>query len=192
MGLYKYISNLHRERSEDYQDLVRKRLIDWRKEPTPLRIDHPTDLVSARRLGYKSKTGFVLIRVRLKRGQKQRPSIRHGRRSAHFRQRLVLKKSYQWIAEERAVKNHPNLEVLNSYKVAKDGLFYWFEVILIDPKHPQIKTDKSLSWITSNKHQGRVHRGLTSAGKKSRALSGKGKGFEKSRPGIRANDSRAK
>ncbi len=192
MGLYKHLSNLHRERTDAYSDLVRVRLIEWRKEPTPLRIEYPTDLVSARRLGYKAKQGVILIRVRMPRGQKQRPSIRHGRRSAHMRQRLVLKKSYQWLAEARAVKNYPNLEVLNSYKVGKDGLHYWYEVILVDPKHPSVANDSHLGWISSGKHRGRVHHGKTSAARKSRSLLGKGKGHEKSRPSIRSNLSRAK
>ncbi len=192
MGLYKYINKLNGEKSKEYLSLIKSRLITWRTETTPLKIEHPTNLATARKLGYKAKHGFILMRVRLPRGQKQRPSIRHGRRSAHFRQRLVLKKNYQWVAEERAVKNYPNLEVLNSYKVGKDGLHYWFEVILVDPKHPEIKADKNISWIQSNKQRGRVHRGLTSAGKKSRALGGKGKGYEKSRPSLGANKYRAK
>ena len=192
MGLYKHLSLLHRERPDAYRDLVRKRLIDWRKEPTPLTIQHPTDLVSARRLGYKNKQGIVLVRVRMPRGQKERPSIRHGRRSAHMRQRLVLEKSYRWLAEARAVKHHKNLEVLNSYKVGKDGLHYWFEVILLDPRHPSVANDKHLGWISSDKHRGRVDRGKTSAARKSRSLLGKGKGHEKSRPSVRANLGRAK
>ncbi len=190
MGFYKYLSNLDREKSKEYSELIRERLIEWRKESTPLRIEHPTDLVSARRLGYKAKHGFILLRVRLPRGQKQRPQIKKGRRSAHLRQRLVLNKSYQWIAEERAAKNYPNLEVLNSYKVGKDGLHYWFEVILVDPHHPEIKADKRISWIINQR--GRVYRGLTSAARKSRALRGKGKGYEKSRPSLRANLNRAR
>jgi len=192
MALHKYLSKLTQSNSKEYKELIKNRLIEWRKESTPLRIEHPTNLVSARRLGYKSKTGFTLVRVRLDRGQKQRPSIRHGRRSVHFRQRLVLKKNYQWIAEERAAKKYQNLEVLNSYKVGKDGLHYWYEVILVDPQHPQIKKDKSVSWITTGHHKGRVYRGLTSAGKKSRALRGKGKGYEKARPSLGANKYRAK
>lgn len=192
MGLYKYLAKLHRERPDSYRQLVRTRLIDWRKETTPLRIEYPTNLLAARRLGYKSKHGFILVRVRLPRGQKQRPTIKKGRRSAHMRQRLVLAKNYQWLAEERAVKNYPNMEVLNSYNVGKDGLHYWFEVILVDPMHPEIKADKNISWIISNKHTGRVYRGLTSAGRKARGLTGKGKGHEKIRPSLNANQNRGK
>ena len=32
-----------------------------------------------------------------------------------------------------------NLEILNSYKLAKDGKHYFFEVILVDPAKPEIK-----------------------------------------------------
>ncbi|MBS3152771.1 50S ribosomal protein L15e [Candidatus Woesearchaeota archaeon] len=192
MGLYKYIKKTNKKKPKEYSELIKKRLIEWRKESTPLKIENPTNVASARRLGYKAKHGFILIRIRIERGQKQRPSIRHGRRSAHFRQRLVLKKSYQWIAEERAAKKYPNLEVLNSYKIGKDGVHFWYEVILVDPNHPEIKSDKNISWIRLNKHKGRVYRGLTSAGKKSRSLRGKGKGFEKSRPSLGAHSYRAK
>lgn len=190
MGLYKYLNNLHKERPEAYSKLIKERLIKWRKEPALQRIEHPTDLLSARRLGYKSKHGFILIRIRLPRGGKERPTINKGRRSAHMRQRLVLKKSYQWVAEERAVKNYPNLEVLNSYKVGKDGLHYWYEIILVDPNHPEIKADKNISWIQYQR--GRVYRGLTSSAKKSRSLGGKGQGHEKSRPSLRSHLNRAK
>jgi len=169
MGLYKYLSSLQKKRTESYSKLIKERLIQWRKEPNIIRIDHPTDLLSARRLGYKAKHGFVLVRVRLPRGAHERPTIRKGRRSAHMRQKLVLGISYQHVAEGRAAKNYSNLEVLNSYKVGKDGPHYWYEVILVDPNHPEIKADKNMKWISSNKHTGRVYRGLTSAAKKSRS-----------------------
>ncbi len=192
MGLFKYLNKAHKERSKEYNELVRTRLIDWRKETTPLRIEHPTDLISAKRLGYKSKKGFILSRVRVPRGQKQRPSIRHGRRSAHMRQRLVLKKSYQIVAEQRANKAYPNLEILNSYKVGQDGLHYWYEIILVDPKSPQINADSALSWINNGKNRKRAFRGLTSAGKKSRGMLGKGQGHEKVRPSLGSHQNRAK
>jgi len=41
-------------------------------------------------------------------------------------------------------------------------------VILVDVNHPAIRSDKDINWILGKK--GRVHRGLTSAGKKSRGL----------------------
>jgi large subunit ribosomal protein L15e len=61
--------------------------------------------------------------------------------------RLTIKKSLRWIAEEKAQRKFPNLEVLNSYYVAEDGKYKWYEVIMVDPYHPAIKSDKNLSWI---------------------------------------------
>jgi len=93
--------------------------------------------------------------------------------------------NYQWVAEIRAQKKFPNLEVLNSYKLAKDGKYYFFEVILVDYSRPEIKNDKTISWICNKENQGRVYRGLTSAAKKSRGLRNRGREL-KVRPSLRA------
>ena len=176
----------------DFVKLKRDRLISWRRETNVKRIDYPTNLLSARRLGYKAKNGFILARVRVPRGGKKRPTIRKGRRSRNYGQRFVMGRSYQWIAEQRANKQFRNLEVLNSYQAGSDGMHYWFEVILLDPENPSIKKDKHVAWISSGKHKGRAQRGLTSAAKKSRGLGNKGKGAEKIRPSLRANKRRGK
>ncbi|MEM5870716.1 MAG: 50S ribosomal protein L15e, partial [Candidatus Aenigmatarchaeota archaeon] len=78
------------------------------------------------------------------------------------------KKSLQLIAEEKAARKYRNLEVLNSYLVADDGVYKYFEIIMVDPHHPVIKSDKNINWICNQR--GRVFRGLTSAGKKMRGL----------------------
>jgi large subunit ribosomal protein L15e len=94
-------------------------------------------------------------------------------------------KSLRLIAEERTARKFPNLEVLNSYWVGEDGRSKWFEVILVDPKSPSIKSDKDIGWITEPQHKRRVFRSLTSAGKKIRSLRHKGIGAEKVRPSKR-------
>ena len=182
MGMYKYIKQAFQNPNKV---LTRERLIRWRKQPALVKVDVPTNLTRARELGYRAKQGIVIVRVRLERGGHQRPKIRHGRRSAHFHQRLVLAKAYQRVAEERAQKKYVNMEVLNSYKVGKDGTHYWFEIIMLDPAHPVIEKDQTLSWVSSVKHTKRVYRGLTASGKKSRGI-GKGKGSEKTTPSARA------
>jgi len=73
------------------------------------------------------------------------------------------------IAEERVAKRFPNMEVLNSYYVGEDGVYKWFEVILVDPHHPSIRSDSDINWICDETQKGRVFRGLTSAGKRMRA-----------------------
>ena len=181
MGLYKYLKKTLK--SKDSQDLLKKRLIDWRQDNAVVKADYPTKLTRARALGYKSKQGVIIARVRLIRGGRQRPNISKGRRSKHARQVKILAKSYQVVAEERAARKYKNMEVINSYYVAKDGRYYWYEVILADPV--KLVKDKDLNWICTDK--GRVFRGKTSAGRKSRGLRNKGKGAEKIRPSLRAN-----
>ena len=97
-------------------------------------------------------------------------------------------KNLRLMAEERTDKKFPNLEVLNSYWVAEDGRTKWYEVIMVDPHHPAIKSDPDINWICDKQHRGRSHRGLTSAGKKSRGLRNKGIGAEKVRPSKKASN----
>ena len=170
---------------------VRELMIQWRKENTVTKIDKPTKLDRARNLGYKAKKGFVLARVRVIRGGRKRPVINKGRRSKRQTNKKVVKMNYRWIAEQRAQRKFKNLEVLNSYKLAKDGKHYFYEVILIDPNKPEIKNNKKTNWISNPKNKKRVLRGLTSAGKKSRGLRNKSP-MNKSRPSVRAGNRRGK
>lgn len=190
MGLYKHVREAWKKPRESLRDLWKQRLVQWRQEPVTLRILRPTRIDRARSLGYKAKPGYIIIRQRVERGGRMRPKITGGRRSKHARRRKVLSLSYQSVAEQRAVKNYKNCEVLNSYWVGEDGNYYWYEVILVDRAHPQILADTRINWILNQR--GRVNRGLTSAGKKSRGLGGKGKGYEKMRPSKRANWKRRK
>lgn len=188
MGFYQRIREAWKRPQESMPELWKERLIKWRREPATIRIERPTRLDRARSLGYKAKQGIVVARQRVYSGGRQRPSIKRGRKPKNFRKKKIVGMSYQWIAEQRAAKEFPNCEVLNSYFVAKDGLFYWYEVILVDKMHPVIRSDKNLKWLASAKHQRRVFRGLTAAGKRSRGiLTNKGKGAEKLRPSRSAS-----
>ena len=192
MGMYQYIREAWKQPSDDLKNILRQRLIEWRREDSTVRIERPTRLDRARSLGYRAKQGFVLIRQKVPRGGRQREKIRKGRRSKHFGRRKNVDKNYQQVAEERAVKKYPNCEVLNSYYVAEDGTHFWYEVILVDKAHPQVLADKNLNWIAMPQHTRRVFRGLTSSARKSRGLRNKGKGAEKARPSRTANIGRRK
>jgi len=173
LNLYKALRNLRKKGGEEMEKLEKERLVEWRNQPAVVRIERPTRLDRARALGYKAKQGFVVVRVRVRKGGKPRRLYERsgGRKpSSAGLLRFTSRKSDRWIAEERAARKFPNLEVLNSYYVGEDGQYKWFEVILVDPHHPNIKADPQISWITSGKHRRRVFRGLTSAGKKSRGL----------------------
>ena len=181
MGVYKYIREAWKKPRENMPDIMKSRLILWRKQPVTLRIERPTRLDRARSLGYKAKEGIIIIRQRVIRGGRQKPIV-GKRKPKRMTRRKIVGKNYQQIAEERAVKNYKNCEVLNSYWVAKDGKYSWHEIILVDKSNPSILKDKNLSWIAKAHQTGRVTRGLTSSGKKGRGLRYKGKGSEKTRP----------
>ena len=193
MGYLKYLRQAWNNPTEEHAALWRERLIAWRQEPVTLRIANPTRIDRARSLGYKAKNGILVVRQRVRRGGRQRPKFSRGRKPRKMRRVSIIGKSYQWVAEERAAKKYTNCEVLNSYYVAKDGKHYWYEVILIDVTHPEILADPQLRSLTKKQHSGRVFRGLTASGKRSRGiLTHKGKGAEKLRPSLRANKGRSK
>lgn len=169
---YKYIHDIWKKPKENLDQLLKQRLIEWRKQPAVTRIDKPTRLDRARALGYKAKQGYVVVRVRVRRGGRRRRLYgRKGRKPSkaglvHF----TPGKSLQQIAEEKAQKKYPNLNVLNSYWVGENGKYVWHEIILVDPNSPVIKSDHHISWIAEPQHRKRVFRGLTSSAKKSRGL----------------------
>jgi len=173
---------------ESYRNInpeaARARLVKLRREPSVSRIDKPTRLDRAHALGYKAKKGYIIVRVKLPRGGRQRPKFRSGRRPKHYRRVKILSMNYQWVAEQRANKKFPNCEVLNSYFLAKDGIYYWYEVILVD--RIQVSRYNGMEWLSNPANRGRVFRGLTSAARKSRGLRSKGEGAEKIRPSLRA------
>jgi len=71
--------------------------------------------------------------------------------------------------------------VLNSYWINQDGVYKYYEVILVDPNHKvvsignharctsadgdQIRRDPRINWIAKPVHKRREARGLTSIGK---------------------------
>jgi len=170
-SLYHYINETWKaELRGQLSELLRSHIIEWRREPAIVRIEKPTRLDRARRLGYKAKPGIIVVRVRVRKGGLRKPRPRSGRRPKRMGiYGYAPAKSLQLIAEERTARKFRNLEVLGSYYVGEDGLYKWYEVILVDPHHPAIKSDPELNWITET-HRGRVFRGLTSAGQRMRGL----------------------
>jgi large subunit ribosomal protein L15e len=191
-NMYGYVGDMWKKpRHDEMKRLQWERMIEWRKEPSIMRIEYPTRLDRARELGYKAKQGYILVRVKVRRGGLRKRRIKGGRKASKKGVlKITMGKSLQRIAEERASKKYPNLEVLNSYWVGQDGKQKYYEVILVDPNHPVIKSDPKINWI--GKHKSRAERGLTSAGKKGRGLMNKGKGAEKVRPSIRAKGRKGK
>lgn len=183
-GMYYYIKQAWKKPDNK---VLRERMIGWRASPAFTRVEKPLRLDRARALGYKDKKGFIVVRVKLMRGGHKRSRPNKGRRGKRLHTRKNLRMNYQEIAEHRTARKYRNLEVLNSYYLGKDGIYYFFEVILVDPERPEIKNDKTISWIAKPENRGRVFRGLTSSGKKSRGLRKKSR-EAKNRPSLRSNE----
>src|SRR5205809_2746661 len=189
-SFYSYIADAWKTyRDADHLKIRQQRLYQWRRESVATRVERPTRLDRARALGYKAKQGYVIVRTRVRRGSLRKKRFKMGAKPSGMGvEKITMSKSIQRIAEERVAKHYPNLQVLNSYWVGEDGMHKYFEVILVDPKHPAIRNDPKINWICNPANRGRVFRGLTSAGKKGRGLLYKGKGADKIRPSIGSHD----
>ena len=125
--------------------VLRERAIVWRKEEAATRIERPSRLLRARRLGYKAKQGIVVIRMRVGTGGMRRQRPRGGRRPKHLGvTRIKQDDNMKTVANRRVLEKYPNMKLLGSYFLYKDGKHYWDEVILADPSHPSIVNDKEL------------------------------------------------
>jgi large subunit ribosomal protein L15e len=177
---YKYIAKEWAKPEQSFvEELMKERLIQYRKQPTTIRIDKPTRLDRARSLGYKAKQGYVIARTKVRRGGLRKKRPRAGRRPKRMGvAKYKPSKSLKLIAEERTGKKFPNLEVLNSYWVGEDGRSKWFEVILINKtvlsRQHNFKTLKAKrahqNLVNLANQKRRVNRGLTSSGKRMRHL----------------------
>jgi len=124
---------------------LRQRAVIWRNQNAVTRVEKPSRIARARRLGYKAKQGIIVIRMRVGTGgmRKQRP--RGGRRPKHLGvTKIKADVSMKHVAERRVLERYPNMKLLGSYFLYKDGMHYWFEVILADPSHPRIAKDKEI------------------------------------------------
>jgi len=178
MGAYKYLEELWKKKQSDVlRFLLRIRCWELRHLPVVHRATHPTRPDKARRLGYKAKQGFVIYRVRVRRGNRKRPNpkgIVYGKPANQGITHLKWYRSHQSKAEERVGKRCGNLRVLSSYWINQDARYKYYEVVLVDPAHTTIRNDPRINWIVRPVFKHRELRGLTSTGRKNRGLVGKG------------------
>ncbi|KAI9360458.1 ribosomal protein L15e [Zopfochytrium polystomum] len=188
MGAYKYLTELYRKKQSDViRFLLRVRCWEYRQLNVIHRASRPSRPDKARRLGYKAKQGYVIYRIRVRRGGRKRPVKKgavFGKPTNQGVTQLKFKRSHRATAEDRVGRKCANLRVLNSYWVNQDSTFKFFEVILVDPSHKAIRRDPRINWIVNPVHKHRETRGLTSAGKKGRGI-GKGHGYNKTIGGSR-------
>ncbi len=163
MGAYRHMAATLRNEYKERNDAFKSRLMKWRDEPSITRIAKPTNIARARELGYKAKQGVVVARVRIPKGLRKREKNRGGRKPSKSGRFFARAKSFQAIAEERAARKFINCEVLNSYYVGEDGIYKFFETILVDSDHPAVRSYRPYADVLNRK--GRVFRGLTHAGR---------------------------
>ena len=191
MGAYKYIQELWKKKqTEAMLFLGRLRNWEYRQLPAMHRVSKPTRVEKARMLGYKAKQGYVIYRIRMRRGNRKR-GVKKGRVYGKPKQigitGLKNAKSMRAIAEEKVGRKLPGLRVLNSYWISQDATFKYFEIILVDIGHNAIRNDPRINWICNATHKRREARGLTGSGKSHRGLGVKGDRDNKKRPSRKAN-----
>mmetsp|Transcript_28356 Transcript_28356/g.67218 ORF Transcript_28356/g.67218 Transcript_28356/m.67218 type:complete len:205 (+) Transcript_28356:3471-4085(+) len=190
MGASSYINEIWRKKQSDIMSfLLQIRAWEYRHFPSVSRLIKPSRPEKAKRLGYKSKQGYVIYRVRIRRGSRKKSvpkGITSGKPKRHGVNQMKFNRNKQSVAEEKVGKICGNLRVLNSFWVNQDSIFKYFEIILVDPNHKNIKRSFRINWICSPKSKHRELRGITSAGKKGRGLRRKGHRANKLRPSIRS------
>lgn len=157
MGAYKYITETLQKQYKERDASFRSKIIAWRSSPAIQKIEYPSNLARARRLGYKAKQGYVLVRTRIDKGRRTRIKPMGGRKHKNFYRFVQPGMSHQAMAEQRVNRIFRNLEVLNSYWVGEDGNYKYFEVILADPTKATVN-------VSSVIRTGKAFRGLTSRG----------------------------
>lgn len=191
MGAYKYLEELWKKKQSDVMRfLLRVRTWEYRQLPAIHRASRPSRPDKARRLGYKAKQGFLIYRVRVKRGSRKRKvskGICYGKPSTSGVTAIKASRNLRSVAEERVGRKIGSLRVLNSYWVAQDASHKFFEVIMVDPFHKTIRNCPRINWICQPSMKHRELRGVTSAGRKARGLHRHGKSALKVRPSRRAN-----
>lgn len=183
MGLMKYLREAWKK--PDVK-LLRTRMIEWRKCGLITRVEKPLRLDKARALGYKAKKGVIVVRIKIKRGGHKRTRPNKARRTKRLHIRKNLRMNYKEIAETRVARKFNNMEVLGSYWVGKDGMNYFYEVILVDRVAPEIKRDKQLGEFVKAPKR-RALRGISSTARKARGLRNSPVKAPKVRPSLRAN-----
>lgn len=189
MGYAPFVNELWKNKKSDVMSFILQiRAWEYRHLPSIYRVNKPTRPEKAKRLGYKKKNGFIIYRVKVRRGGRKKPvkkGVTNGKPKNQGINEQKFQRNKKSIAEEKVGKVCGNLRILNSYWINQDSIYKYFEVILVDPFSKTIKNDWKIRWICFPSQKHREMRGLTSSGKKSRGLRKKGHKATKSRPSRR-------
>ena len=102
---YQHMNETWLKEQKKRTDLIKGRLIVWRKQGSIVKLNRPSRLGRARSLGYKAKQGYIVVRIKTGRGPREKPRPRMGRKPRSLGVvKYTPKKSRRWIAED---PNHP-------------------------------------------------------------------------------------
>merc|ERR1719449_448293 len=121
-------------------------------------MQHSSRPDKARRLGFKTKPGFVIYRSKVKRGGRKRnvsKGIVYGKPTNQGIRKQKSSRNLRNIAEERVGRRCGALRVLNSYWVGQDAMHKWYEIVMVDPFHKVIRNDPQINWICAPKQKHR-------------------------------------
>ncbi|MEK6959372.1 MAG: 50S ribosomal protein L15e [archaeon] len=173
MGAAKYILKTFqnqwkgiKDENYDYASMMRQRSMEYRQEGSAvIKLEHPTNPVSARQVGYKAKQGIFVARVRVRKGTGTHHRPKNKRRPKRQGQaKLSRRISTYAMAEQKASRHFDNAEALGAYKIAEDGKWHYYEVVLADRTASTITSDKELGFLAHGQ-QGRAERGKTAFGR---------------------------
>ena len=130
MVFHKLVRKSFRDSMRNRSPAYRERLSRWRDGKSVQRVANPSNPVRARELGYLAQKGFAVALVRIKRGKRARRKADLGRKPAKNRKFVNPGRAMTYYAEEKAKRRFPNMQILNSYFVASDGVHKYFEIIM--------------------------------------------------------------
>lgn len=103
MGAYRYMQELYRKKQSDVlRYLLRIRVWQYRQLTKMVRTPRPSRPDKARRLGFRAKQGYVIYRIRVRRGGRKRPvpkGCTYGKPKSHGVNELKPTRRLQSVAE---------------------------------------------------------------------------------------------
>ena len=103
MGAYKYMEELSKKKQSDlFRFLHRIRCWQLRQLSAIHRASRPSRPDKARRLGYKAKQGYIIYRIRVRRGGRKKPvpkGITYGKPKGEGVNQIKFQRSLRSVAE---------------------------------------------------------------------------------------------
>merc|ERR1712216_384819 len=183
-----YVGDIWRRKSSYVMWLLsRMRCWSYRQGNSIVTLSITSRFRCARKMGFRFKRGYNVVRVRVRRGNcifRCRRGIVHGKIVGHGVKNLKLRRNLRYMGEMRVQQFVSNGGVVNSYWVNSDATHKYFEVITVDFCNFGIRRDYRINWVCNGYSGSLRSRGLTIAGKCSVGRKGRGGLYVKNRASM--------